>query len=183
MLFRSVIADSYTIRPYEMALDFAYSRMLSRSLSAAVGLRFIYSDLQYDYAEDVTPGKAFAADIALYHNSYVGIGRRDCMLGLGLNASNIGSKISYDGGQTNEFIPTNLRLGASLLIPIDDYNAFSINADLNKLMVPTKPTYTQFMREQNPTVDEDDLSYTSEYATWLESTGYKIGRASCRERV
>ncbi len=146
--------------------------MLSRSLSAAVGLRFIYSDLQYDYAEDVTPGKAFAADIALYHNSYVGIGRRDCMLGLGLNASNIGSKISYDGGQTNEFIPTNLRLGASLLIPIDDYNAFSINADLNKLMVPTKPTYTQFMREQNPTVDEDDLSYTSEYATWLESTGY-----------
>ena len=167
-----VIADSYTIRPYEMALDFAYSRMLSRSLSAAVGLRFIYSDLQYDYAEDVTPGKAFAADIALYHNSYVGIGRRDCMLGLGLNASNIGSKISYDGGQTNEFIPTNLRLGASLLIPIDDYNAFSINADLNKLMVPTKPTYTQFMREQNPTVDEDDLSYTSEYATWLESTGY-----------
>src|SRR5574344_1049220 len=167
-----VIADSYTIRPYEMALDFAYSRMLSRSLSAAVGLRFIYSDLQYDYAEDVTPGKAFAADIALYHNSYVGIGRRDCMLGLGLNASNIGSKISYDGGQTNEFIPTNLRLGVSLLIPIDDYNAFSINADLNKLMVPTKPTYPQFMREQNPTVDEDDLSYTSEYATWLESTGY-----------
>lgn len=167
-----VIADSYTIRPYEMALDFAYSRMLSRSLSAAVGLRFIYSDLQYDYAEDVTPGKAFAADIALYHNSYVGIGRRDCMLGLGLNASNIGSKISYDGGQTNEFIPTNLRLGVSILIPIDDYNAFSINADLNKLMVPTKPTYTQFMREQNPTVDEDDLSYTSEYATWLESTGY-----------
>lgn len=167
-----VIADSYTIRPYEMALDFAYSRMLSRSLSAAVGLRFIYSDLQYDYAEDVSPGKAFAADIALYHNSYVGIGRRDCMLGLGLNASNIGSKISYDGGQTNEFIPTNLRLGISLLIPIDDYNAISINADANKLMVPTKPTYSQFMQEQNPTVDQNDLSYTSEYATWLESIGY-----------
>lgn len=167
-----VTADNYTIRPYEMALDFAYSRMLSRSLSAAVGLRFIYSDLQYDYEEDITPGKAFAADIALYHNSYVGIGRRDCMLGLGLNASNIGSKISYDGGQTNEFIPTNLRLGVSLLIPIDDYNAFSINADANKLMVPTKPTYSQFMNEQHPSVDQSDLSYTSEYATWLESTGY-----------
>lgn len=167
-----VTADNYTIRPYEMAIDFAYSRMLSRSFSAAVGLRFIYSDLQYDYEEDITPGKAFAADIALYHNSYVGIGRRDCMLGLGLNASNIGSKISYDGGQTNEFIPTNLRLGVSLLIPIDDYNAFSINADANKLMVPTKPTYSQFMNEQHPSVDQSDLSYTSEYTTWLENTGY-----------
>ena len=167
-----VTAYNYTIRPYEMAIDFAYSRMLSRSLSAAVGLRFIYSDLQYDYEEDITPGKAFSADIALYHNSYVGIGRRDCMLGLGLNASNIGSKISYDGGQTNQFIPTNLRLGVSLLIPIDDYNAFSINADANKLMVPTKPTYSQFMNEQHPSVDQSDLSYTSEYTTWLENTGY-----------
>lgn len=167
-----VTAYNYTIRPYEMAIDFAYSRMLSRSLSAAVGLRFIYSDLQYDYEEDITPGKAFSADIALYHNSYVGIGRRDCMLGLGLNASNIGSKISYDGGQTNQFIPTNLRLGVSLLIPIDDYNALSINADANKLMVPTKPTYSQFMNEQHPSVDQSDLSYTSEYTTWLENTGY-----------
>lgn len=167
-----VIADTYTIRPYEMAVDFAYSRMLSEQLSAAVGLRFIYSDLQYDYADDVTPGKAFAADIALYHNNYVTIGRRDCMLGLGLNASNIGSKISYDGGQTNEFIPTNLRLGASLLVPIDEYNAFSFSADVNKLMVPTKPTYAQFMEEMHPGETDNKFSYTSEYATWVESTGY-----------
>lgn len=167
-----VIADIYTIRPYEMALDFAYSRMLSQSLSAAVGLRVIYSDLQYDYSDDVTAGSSFAADIALYRNSYIFIGRRECMLGLGLNASNIGSKISYDGGQTNEFIPTNLRMGFSLLIPVDEYNAFSISADVNKLMVPTRPTYSQFMLENYPELSSDDFSYSSEYATWLESTGY-----------
>lgn len=167
-----VLADSYTIRPYEMALDFAYSRMLSQSLSAAVGLRVIYSDLQYDYSDDVTAGNSFAADIALYRNSYVTIGRRECMLGLGLNASNIGSKISYDGGQTNEFIPTNLRMGFSLLIPVDEYNAFSISADVNKLMVPTRPTYSQFMIENYPGESNDNFSYSSEYATWLESSGY-----------
>ena len=167
-----VIANTYTIRPYELALDFAYSRMLSETLSAAVALRFIYSDLQYRYEDDITPGKAFAADIALYHNGYVGIGRRDCMLGLGLNISNIGSKISYDGGQTNQFIPTNLRLGASLLIPVDEYNSFSINADVNKLLVPTKPTYSQFMKEMHPGETDDKYSYASEYATWVESTGY-----------
>ncbi|MCQ2066031.1 MAG: type IX secretion system outer membrane channel protein PorV [Bacteroidaceae bacterium] len=167
-----VIADTYTIKPYELALDFAYSRMLSDVFSAAVALRFIYSDLQYDYADDVTPGKSFAADIAMYYNNYVGIGRRDCMLGLGMNISNIGSKISYDGGQTNQFIPTNLRLGASLLVPIDEYNAFSINADANKLLVPTKPTYSQFMEEEHPGETDDKYSYASEYATWVESTGY-----------
>ena len=177
-----VLADSYTIRPYEMAIDFAYSRKLSELFSAAVGMRFIYSDLQYDYADDVTPGKAFSADMALYYNNFVSIGRRDCMLGLGLNASNIGSKISYDGGQTNQFIPTNLRMGVSLLIPIDGYNSISINADVNKLMVPTKPTYAQFLIEaSNPesnwfisedVANDDKYSYASEYQSWVESTGY-----------
>lgn len=167
-----VLASSYTIRPYELGVDVAYSRMLSDVFSAAVGLRFIFSDLQYNYADDITPGKAFAADISMYYNNYVGIGRRDCMLGLGLNISNIGSKISYDGGQTNQFIPTNLRLGASLLVPIDEYNVFSFNVDLNKLLVPTRPTYSQFMEEMHPGETDDKYSYASEYSTWVESTGY-----------
>lgn len=160
------------IRPYEMAVDFDYSRKLSETFSAAVGMRFIYSDLQYNYSDDVFPGKAFSADISMFYQNYIGVGRRDCLLGLGLNASNIGSKISYDGGQTNEFIPTNLRLGVSLTIPIDEYNSFAISADANKLMVPTRPTYQQFMEEVNPDVDPGDLSYTSDYAQWLASTGY-----------
>lgn len=160
------------IRPYEMAVDFDYSRKLTENFSAAVGMRFIYSDLQYRYDDDVTPGKAFSADISMFHQSYVGIGRRDCLLGLGLNASNIGSKISYDGGQTNEFIPTNLRLGFSLAVPIDEYNSISFNADANKLMVPTRPTYRQFMEEVWPGEDPADLSYTSDYVEWLASTGY-----------
>ena len=163
------------IRPYEMALDFDYSRKLSESLSAAVGMRFIYSDLQYNYSDDVFPGKAFSADISMFYSNYIGVGRRDCLLGLGLNASNIGSKISYDGGQTNEFIPTNLRLGVSLTIPIDEYNSFALCADANKLMVPTKPTYAQYMKEQNPDVATDDpyyMEYISEYNQWVAATGY-----------
>ena len=160
------------IRPYEMAIDFDYSRKLSENFSAAVGMRFIYSDLQYNYDDDVFPGKAFSADISMFYSNYIGVGRRDCLLGLGLNASNIGSKISYDGGQTNEFIPTNLRIGASLTIPIDEYNSFAISADANKLMVPTRPTYNQFMQEVYPDEDPADLSFTSDYVQWLASTGY-----------
>ena len=164
------VENEMTIKPYEMAFDIAYSRMLSETFSAAIALRYIHSDLQYNYEEDMSAGNAFAADIALYYNKYLTIGDRECLLGLGLNASNIGTKISYDDGATHEFIPTNLRLGASLLFPIDDYNTISISADINKLMVPTRPSYSQFLEEEG--IEASDNSYYSEYQTWLESSGY-----------
>lgn len=128
-----------SIHPYEMAVDVAYSRMLSQTFSAAVALRYIFSDLAYKANAENSPGSAFAADIALYYNNYIMMGQRECLLAFGLNLSNIGSKISYDSGNTSAFLPTNFRLGASLLIPMNEYNTFSINADINKLMVPTVP--------------------------------------------
>lgn len=165
-----MVENEMTIKPYEMALDLAYSRMLSETLSAAIALRYIHSDLQYDYTEDVSPGNAFAADIALYYNKYVLAGNRECLLGLGLNLSNIGTKISYDGGATSDFIPANMRLGASFLVPIDEYNTFSVSLDLNKLMVPTRPSYSQFLEEEG--YEPGDNSYYSEYQSWLEASGY-----------
>ena len=126
-----------TISPYEMSVDVAYSRMLSETFSAAVALRFIYSDITYDYSDETSPGKAFAADIALYWNRYFTGRTREWNMGIGLNISNIGSKISYGGDDNSEFIPTNLRLGVNFLIPINEYNKFSIAADANKLLVPT----------------------------------------------
>ena len=168
-----VYADNYVIRPYEMAIDFAYSRMLSETFSTAVGLRFIHSDLQYNYDEDITSGQAFAADIAMFYTNYVMLGRRESLFNLGLNASNIGSKISYDGGNTNQFIPPNLRLGASLMVPIDEYNTISFSADVNKLMVPTKPSYRQFLNEEfGEEFEDDSYSYASEYQSWLDAGGY-----------
>lgn len=172
-VFVGEIGSALTIKPYEMAIDFAYSRMLSETFSAAVGLRYIVSDLNYNYDEDVEVGQAFAADISMFYSNYIFLGRRECMLNLGLNASNIGSKISYDGGQTNQFIPTNLRLGASLMIPVDAYNTFSISADVNKLMVPTKPSYRQFLDEEyGEDYKDDKYAHASDYHTWLEDNGY-----------
>jgi len=128
-----------TVKPYEMALDVAYSRMLSENFSLGVGLRWIYSDLRYDYSEDSKPASAFAADIAMYYNNYMMLGNRECQLGLGATVTNLGSKISYYGDDESQFIPANLRIGASLMVPVDDYNRFSISADANKLLVPTVP--------------------------------------------
>ena len=132
-------APTLTIRPYEMSADVAYSLMLSEKFSIAAGVRWIYSDLTYSYTDNTTPGSAFAADLGLYYQNYVNIGQRECQLGIGMNISNIGSKITMGEDANSEFIPTNLRLGASLMIPIDEYNRFTIAADANKLLVPTYP--------------------------------------------
>lgn len=139
VIVRSGADDTgYSIKPYELSFDMAYSRMLSETLSAAVALRFIYSDLAFK-EDDVSAGSAFAADMALYYNNYVMLGQRECLFSLGLNLSNMGSKISYDSGETSAFLPANFRFGGSLLIPVDEYNTFAFSADINKLMVPTMP--------------------------------------------
>ncbi|MBP3726364.1 MAG: type IX secretion system outer membrane channel protein PorV [Bacteroidaceae bacterium] len=131
--------DNMTINPYEMSLDVGYSLMLSETFSLGAAVRWIYSDLTWNYTDDTSPASAFAADLACYYQNYINIGARECQLGLGLNISNIGSKITFSGDDRSEFIPTNLRLGASLMIPIDEYNRFTIAADANKLLVPTYP--------------------------------------------
>ena len=139
-----------TINPYEMSLDVAYSLMLSETFSISAGVRWIYSDLTYDFNEDTTPGSAFAADLSCYYQNYINLGQRECQLGLGLNISNIGSKITFGGSDESEFIPTNMRIGAALMIPVNEYNRFTIAADANKLLVPTYP-------KQNE--DEPDNEY------------------------
>mgnify|MGYP002516212397 CR=1 FL=1 len=139
-----------TINPYEMSLDVAYSLMLSEKFSLAAAIRWIYSDMRFTETEDNSPASAFAADIAAYYQNYINIGQRECQLGIGLDISNIGSKITFSGEEYSQFLPANLRLGASLMIPLDEYNRLTIAADANKYLVPTVPVQEE---------GEDDADY------------------------
>ena len=131
---------NYSVSPYEMAFDVSYSRKLSESFSMAVAMRYIRSDMGTDPADESrVPGNAFAADIAGYLEKYVILGNSECLWSFGFNVSNIGTKISYDGGEHNEFIPTTLRLGTGLLYSIDDYNRIGLYLDLSKYLVPSLP--------------------------------------------
>lgn len=165
-----------SISPYEMAFDVAYSRMLSQRFSAAVALRFIYSDMAYNRDEGMRPGAAFGADIALFYSDYVMLGQRECMFNWGLNLSNIGSKISYDGGGSSEFLPTNFRTGISLMVPIDNYNVISFHGDINKLMIPTRPQQKEGESavEYQDRLDEEyrDLSpIKGIFTSWTDAPG------------
>ena len=139
-----------TVNPYEMAIDLGYSRKLSSSFSMGVVFRFIYSDMGFgglSSADDMSGAAAFAADISGYQTVYPIIGRSECQFSWGFNISNIGSKVSYDGGTNSSFLPTNLRLGFSFLFPIYDYNTLSINFDANKLLVPAAPRQSDYTYE------------------------------------
>ena len=150
--------NDMTINPYEMSFDAAYSLMLSEKFSIAAGVRWIYSDLTYDYSSETTPGSAFAADIAAYYQNYINIGQRECQLGVGLNISNIGSKINFGSDDNSEFIPTNMRLGAALMIPVDQFNRFTIAVDANKLLVPTRP-----IQKENETDEDYNVRLQKDY--------------------
>lgn len=148
--------QGYSVSPYEMAFDVSYSRKLSESYSMAVAMRYIRSDMGQDAQDESrVPGNAFAADIAGYLEKYVVLGQAEALWSLGFNVSNIGTKISYNGGNTNDFLPTTLRLGTGLLYPIDDFNRIGLYLDLSKYLVPSLPYLTEGATDEERQEYED----------------------------
>lgn len=154
-----------TISPYELSVDVGYSRKLSSKFSMGVVLRYILSDLSYENSysgETNSAANAFSADISGYFVTYPMIGRNECQFSWGFNISNIGSKVSYDHGANNAFLPTNLRLGANFMFPVADYHNISIGLDLNKLLVPTKPR----QKDYDMSTAEGQLAYEEALEKW-----------------
>jgi hypothetical protein len=135
-----------TQNPNEFAIDFTYSRKLIDQLSIAITPRFIYSNLtagQYVGGEETRPGLAGAADISLfYEQDFKAKGLENSTLRAGLCISNMGNKMSYSSGTLRrDFLPTNLKIGLGYEMAFDSYNKLAINAEINKLLVPTNPIY------------------------------------------
>ena len=148
------------LNPYEMAFDASYSRKLSESYSMAVALRAIRSDMS-DQSDEMTPGSSFSADVAGYLEKYIVLGNSEALWSFGFNVSNIGTKISYDGGETNEFIPTTLKIGTGLLYPLDDYNRLGIYFDASKYLVPSLPMKRGNTEEEQDEYDRLKREYNS----------------------
>ena len=140
----------YQVSPNEFCIDAAYNRKLSDHLSGSVAFRYIRSDLNQGMQNygDLQPGNSFAADLAFYYKTDTKLFGQESQISAGINISNIGSKISYNGVDT-EFIPTNLRLGLAYLTEMDAHNSITLTIDANKLLVPTPgiPDNTQSAEE------------------------------------
>jgi len=130
--------------PNEFTLDASYARLFSERMSGGITFRYIVSDLAKGSTvsgQTVKVGTSFAADISLYYRSPIKMRNYDGEWALGVNISNIGTKISYTEGDRKDFIPTNLRVGTSYKINLDNFNSVMVGLDLNKLLVPTPPIY------------------------------------------
>lgn len=154
----TTVDESMTVRPYEMSFDLAYSRLLSENFSAAVGLRYMYSDMSGHAFDDMNPGHAFSADLGIYWNRYFNMGQRECQFALGLNLSDIGSKINF-GDDYSYFIPTRMRLGLNWTIPLNEFNRLAFNLEASKLLVPSKP----LQKDGESDVDYNDRLMTDYY--------------------
>ncbi|MDR0733775.1 MAG: type IX secretion system outer membrane channel protein PorV [Dysgonamonadaceae bacterium] len=131
-------AAFYGVSPYDVSFDISYSLKLSEKFAGAVAFRYFYSD-PGEIGENYGSASAFSADIAGYYNNYLMLGNSECLLGLGFNISNLGSKISFNKGNSTAFLPANLKIGGSLLLPMDSYNTLSFNLDANKYLFPAPP--------------------------------------------
>ena len=127
--------------PNEFAIDAAYSRRFSDKISAALAFRYIRSDIASGITQTAgmkaKAGNSFAADIAVYYHSDLQLAGKQGTWSLGADISNIGAKMTYSNEQEKTFIPTNLRIGGSVGLMLDEYNKLSLAVDFNKLLVPT----------------------------------------------
>jgi len=144
----------YTVSPYELAFDLGYSRILAENFSMGVVLRLVASDLSAKNDENYKTGYAFAADINGYYDLPIDNKRGTDYFRFGFNIQNLGTKISYDGGNTKNFLPLTLRLGFSYQVAINEYNRISVHAEANRMMVPSK--YSRYTENYNP---EDESTW------------------------
>ncbi|MEZ4920446.1 MAG: type IX secretion system outer membrane channel protein PorV [Saprospiraceae bacterium] len=127
-------------RPNEFEVAGAYTRKLSEKFSAAVGAKFIYSNLatgQRVEGNEIRPGVAGAADMSITYITPVNLTKKESELTIGAAISNLGSKITYTNSVNRDYIPTNLGIGLAWKFQMDEYNTITITSDFNKLMVPT----------------------------------------------
>jgi len=137
-------AELGQFNPAEFAFDIAYARKLSENFSGGIALRYINSNLTGGFQVEnnaTKAGNSVAADISAYYQTEMEVSKKDAIFAVGVNISNIGTKISYTETGVKDFIPINVRLGPSLTLKLNEYNDLAFMIDFNKLLVPTPPIY------------------------------------------
>jgi hypothetical protein len=146
MTFRDDNGDiTRDVNPYELALTFGYSRMLSKRIGASLGAKWIHSNLtgsvsisQGGQLVETQAGNTIATDLGFfYQNNDIKISGKPANLNIGATITDLGGKITYTTPENAQFIPTTLRLGSALNTNIDMYNKFGVSLEFSKLMVPT----------------------------------------------
>ncbi len=151
---------------YELAPTFTYASQINDNIGLGVNFKFILSDLApkgTGNTEESTHGRgiSFAFDFGYKHKNIFNYDRLD----FGVTLQNIGPDITYIDDEQSDPLPMNLRAGFSYR-PLDDqFNRFTVNADMSKLLAND-----DFVLSRLVTAWKDDP-----FQQELESTIFSIG--------
>ena len=127
--------------PNEFSIDGTFARKFGENFSLGTAIRYIRSSLsngQFN-GQEIRPASALAADVSAYFKKGTVLLGKDAEVALGVNISNIGTKVNYSDAAEKSFLPTNMKLGGATTFNIDELNKFTVALDFNKLLVPTSP--------------------------------------------
>ena len=139
--FRQTIDEiPQLVNPSELALDLNYALKLSDRFGLSVGTRFITSNLRFtDNTQDTRAANALAVQISGYYESDIiyNNGGADGRFRSGFSIMNLGSKIKYDGGGQENFLPSILRAGVGYDFIFNADSQLAVSFETQKLLVPT----------------------------------------------
>ncbi len=173
------VVSTGTINPSEFAITGTYSMKLSEKFSMGVGLKYINSNLGVTNDNSLKAVNSFAVDISGYYQSdEQNYGNFNGRYRLGFNIANIGPKVEYEAG-TENFIPTNAKLGGGFDFILDDKNIFGLNLEFTKLLVPSSGPLNSRSWFEGMFTSLGDRSFSEELkeTTWALGTEYMYNNA------
>ena len=126
-------------KAFDGALALGYGTKVTKDLGIGIVTRFIYSKLaQGNVGNEQGSGTAYdlSFDIsALWRPSKTKLKFIDNRLGLGINLSNLGPKVTYVDAAQADPLPSNLRFGIGYDLVKTEFNNLTLAIDFNKLLV------------------------------------------------
>lgn len=130
-------------KAFDGALAVGYGTKITKDLGVGFVTRFIYSKLAVrNVGNEKGSGTAYdlSFDIsALWRPSKTKMKFINNRLGIGLNFSNIGPKVTYVDAAQADPLPSNLRLGIGFDVYKSEFNNLTLTADVSKLIVKRNP--------------------------------------------
>ncbi len=126
--------DLGKFQSYEIAPTFTYATQYTENIGLGIAFKFIHSDLSPDGTGETESGvkgqgQSFAFDLG-YKQKNLLLPNLD----FGVNVQNLGPHITYINEDQKDPLPANLRLGFSYRMVENEFNKFTINGDMNKLL-------------------------------------------------
>lgn len=125
------MGQTYSIEPVDAAIDLGYAYRFMPSLSASLGINYIYS-----YSGRTTRAVSFSA--GLFHQG-------DCRLGmlvgrytLGASLSSLGSKVKHPSGGPSYALPTYASIDPSLTLSLSKLESLGLALSLGKTLTDGK---------------------------------------------